>query len=172
MMFNVGDKVKVKENLKIEEQYNHCNFTNGMGKLRGKVFTIRKVELSPQWGVARYKMEGSDYYFSDGMLEKVENKQQEVINDINMFKTITSELCNTYQRKNADYGNSFAEQFNEYGMISSCIRLEDKLRRAKQLTKGVAKVEDEKLEDTLLDMANYAIMTVIELRKQHNTQEE
>ena len=45
--------------------------------------------------------------------------------DINLFEDITLEMRNTYERKNADYGNSFEEQLNEYGLISSCIRLED-----------------------------------------------
>jgi hypothetical protein len=70
----------------------------------------------------------------------------------------------TYFSKNADYGDSFGEQFKEYGEISAAIRLEDKLKRFKQLIKNPAQVKDESKIDTLLDMANYAIMTVIELQ--------
>ena len=77
------------------------------------------------------------------------------------------EICKTlieiYRKKNADYGDSFGEQFKEYGELSAAIRLEDKLKRFKQLIKNPAHVKDESKIDTLLDMANYAIMTVIEM---------
>lgn len=77
---------------------------------------------------------------------------------------ICNQLHDTYRRKNADYGDSFGKQFKEYGLTSSAIRLEDKFSRFKNLIKQQALVQDEKMEDTLLDMANYCIMTVIELQ--------
>jgi lipopolysaccharide biosynthesis regulator YciM len=79
--------------------------------------------------------------------------------------TICQNLNEVYKRKNADYGDSFGEQFREYGEISAAIRLEDKLKRFKQLINNPAQVKDESKIDTLLDMANYAIMTVIELQE-------
>lgn len=45
--------------------------------------------------------------------------------------------------------------------------LGDKLARFKSLTKsGVQEVKDESIRDTLIDLANYAIMTVLELDDQ------
>ena len=79
---------------------------------------------------------------------------------------ICHKLNNIYTAKNKDYGNSFGEQYQEYGITSSVIRLDDKMRRLKQITKNGAKVEGETIEDTLLDMANYAIMTLMELEGQ------
>lgn len=53
----------------------------------------------------------------------------------------------------------------EYERLQDCIRLEDKLNRLKALTrKGDAQVQDESVTDTMLDLANYAIMTVIEMQ--------
>lgn len=43
------------------------------------------------------------------------------------------------------------------------IRLEDKLRRYKQLIREAAEVKDESIIDTLLDLGNYSIMTIIEI---------
>lgn len=61
------------------------------------------------------------------------------------------------------YGDSFGRSFIEYGMTMPCIRLEDKLQRVKNLVRnGSAAVKDESIDDTLLDLANYAIMTLIE----------
>lgn len=80
-------------------------------------------------------------------------------------EAICQQLNDLYRRKNADYGDSFGKSFAEYGMVMPCIRLDDKLNRLKSLTcKGDAQVQDESVTDTLLDLANYAIMTVIEMQ--------
>lgn len=46
--------------------------------------------------------------------------------------------------------------------------MEDKLNRARTLDKVESEVKDEKIEDTLLDLANYAILAVIELKCKEN----
>lgn len=88
-----------------------------------------------------------------------------MINVDEHFK-ICKKLNDTYRRKNLDYGNSFSKQFKEYGITSSAIRIEDKFLRFKNLLKNEAQVKDETIEDTLLDLANYAIMTVMEMKNQ------
>ena len=46
-----------------------------------------------------------------------------------------------------------------------CLRVEDKLNRLKELVKGSQQmVNDESIEDTLMDLANYSIMALIEMR--------
>lgn len=94
-------------------------------------------------------------------------KEQEIYlpDNVKEFYKITQKMGEIYEKKNTDYGNSFSELFSEYGLTSSCIRLEDKLKRLKRLRTNENQVKDESIEDTLLDMANYAIMTVMELRK-------
>jgi hypothetical protein len=87
--------------------------------------------------------------------------------DTALHKTILDEIHDTYKRKNADYGNSFVEQYAEYGLLSAVIRLDDKMRRLKQLLKNKAQVRDESIRDTLLDLANYSIMTIMELDKKN-----
>ncbi len=71
-----------------------------------------------------------------------------------------------YERKNHDYGDSFHETFIEEGMAMARIRLSDQLNRFKALSRnGNQQVADESLRDTLLDLANYAIMTVMEMEE-------
>lgn len=83
-----------------------------------------------------------------------------------MFESITQNLAEIYKRKNHDYGDSFGKQYEQYGLVSSAIRLGDKYNRFVSLVeKGENLVKDETIEDTLLDLANYSIMTVIELRR-------
>ena len=74
-------------------------------------------------------------------------------------------LNETYAAKNADYGDSFHLTWVEEGAAAARIRLTDKLNRFKRLSRSrqEQQVADESLRDTLLDMANYALMTVLEL---------
>jgi len=100
-----------------------------------------------------------------------ENKQDEqclggVKWDVAEFEKITKKMFDTYKKKNADYGNSFDDLFDEFGMTSALIRMKDKYNRLKSITeKKDIQVKDESVEDTLLDLANYCILTVLKLRK-------
>lgn len=67
-------------------------------------------------------------------------------------------LASLLINKNRDYGNSVQEQFNEYGLTSILIRLDDKLRRLKNLKNHPQHVKDESLLDTMKDIAGYAIL--------------
>ena len=74
------------------------------------------------------------------------------------FEEITNKLNEIYTRKNKDYGNSFEKSCEEFGLVSPAIRMTDKLNRFKQLINSKPEV-DESIQDTLLDLANYAILT-------------
>jgi hypothetical protein len=80
-------------------------------------------------------------------------------------RELAEHIHRVFVAKNKDYGNSFEEQMDEYGDIAGLIRIEDKFRRLKQLSKQEAEVKDEAKRDTLLDMANYALMYVMWLDK-------
>lgn len=81
------------------------------------------------------------------------------------FEKITKEMLDIYKKKNSNYGNSFGEAFEKLGPISGITRLYDKMNRAIALTKGDNN-NYESLEDTFIDMANYAIMNLIEMKYQ------
>lgn len=75
---------------------------------------------------------------------------------------VCGELNVTYERKNADYGDSFAQSLDKHGLIASIVRMDDKLNRVTSLNNsGDIQVTDESLRDTVMDLANYAIMTVM-----------
>lgn len=82
-------------------------------------------------------------------------------------RMICDEINELYAKKNHDYGDSFAQSFREEGMAMVRIRLGDKFNRLKALTRGgEQKVADESIRDTLIDLANYAIMTVLEMEEE------
>lgn len=80
---------------------------------------------------------------------------------------ICKELNEIYAKKNADYGNSFGDTFQKLGLISAITRISDKYNRICNLAtknSNETKVKDETIEDTLKDLANYCIMTLIEMQ--------
>lgn len=79
---------------------------------------------------------------------------------------IVTGLNKLYAEKNHDYGNSFGETYQKLGIISALARISDKYNRLVSLVtkpKEKRKIKNESIQDTLLDMANYCIMTVIEM---------
>ena len=79
---------------------------------------------------------------------------------------IVTELNKLYAEKNHDYGNSFGETYQKLGIISALTRISDKYNRLVSLAtkpEEERKVKNESIQDTLLDLSNYCIMTVIEM---------
>lgn len=86
-------------------------------------------------------------------------------NNVSGHDRICAILREVYIKKNRDYGDSYAKSLTEHGLIAGVVRMDDKMNRLTSLTKVEnALVEDESIEDTLMDLANYAIMTVIWMR--------
>lgn len=77
------------------------------------------------------------------------------------FNDLTNEMNELYRKKNSDYGNSFDISLNKYGMIAALTRMSDKFNRLETLILNKSQqVADEKIEDTLMDLASYCVMTL------------
>lgn len=94
------------------------------------------------------------------------SKTETVTTDSTKFD-IHRDICDTlntlYRAKNADYGDSFA---NTRKVVSNAIlvRLNDKISRLNSLMRGnKQQVKDESIKDTLMDLANYAILELVEM---------
>ena len=85
--------------------------------------------------------------------------------DAETFRAITNKMCNTFEVKNSDYGDSFHKLFEECGMTYAYGHMAEKLERINSLRKNGAKVKGESMKDSLYDLANYAILTIMELEK-------
>lgn len=91
------------------------------------------------------------------------------MNRVKRHREICEKLNKIYEQKNHDYGNSFGETFEKLGIISAVTRLSDKYNRICSLatkSESERQVKDENIKDTLIDMANYAIMTIIEMENE------
>lgn len=86
------------------------------------------------------------------------------MNRLGIYQYILSNLEDTYKRKNSDYGNSVGDTYEKFGDISFLTRITDKYNRILSLAdKGeCGEVKDEALEDTILDLANYGLLWLVE----------
>lgn len=79
------------------------------------------------------------------------------------FAGVLGEMRELHDRKNHDYGDSFSKSYDEFGLVSAVVRMSDKMERLKTLCRKDALVAGESVRDTLVDLACYAVMTVVEL---------
>lgn len=83
---------------------------------------------------------------------------------IRRHKELCEQMNAVYTEKNKNYGDSFGISVKKYGMIAALTRISDKFNRLEQLILTRSEgTKDESLIDTLLDMSNYCLMTVMEL---------
>ena len=119
MKYKVGDKVRVRSDLKACEQYGANIATNSMEKLAGKIVTISRV------GYAHYLVDGMNYNWTDEMLEPVEEiSAEELVKIIGNICEVHNECgkcpflevrgeeyCVIGMGKNADKTLKIAEQW-------------------------------------------------------------
>lgn len=90
---------------------------------------------------------------------------------IDNYKRLQADMLQTFVDKDSDYGDSFGKTYEKYGIVSALTRMSDKLNRIDNLTAinsrdSSAKMKvDESIEDTLLDLANYAMLTYLQIHK-------
>lgn len=97
------------------------------------------------------------------------------------FKELLDRQADIVERKNHDYSGS-DNAFGNFEMISTftrggvtveegiLVRMIDKLQRASNLLRVEGKVKDEKLEDTLTDLAVYAnILNIYAIHRSRDT---
>lgn len=88
MKYKVGDKVKVRSDLKCKEYYDGVPFTYEMNRFKGMEFTIARVNYS-----GYYEVLETPYNFTDEMLESVEEMSAEEATKILGKICCESEVC-------------------------------------------------------------------------------
>lgn len=91
-----------------------------------------------------------------------EKRHQEICDYIHM---------DLYLPKNAAYGDSFHKLYSDLGIISAVTQISHKYNRLVNLAKDKnadTLAADESITDTLLDLANYCILTAMEIEREQN----
>ena len=80
------------------------------------------------------------------------------MNRTEQMKNIQKEGLELFKKKNADYGDAFAQ----FGAIGVLMRIEDKLKRGINISRSkIELIDDETIRDTLIDLHNYAAMGIM-----------
>ena len=159
---------KKKKKAKSDELSKHIIDGGSIG-LKDEAFgkRARKITLDNEGNPAGGAVFANGTMTPGALIGKHNPTIKEVPSNVKRHYDIVMGLNELYAKKNADYGDSFHDTYVEEGMAMARIRLSDKLNRFKSLTKsGNQQVNDESVRDTLLDLANYAIMTVIEMDRE------
>ena len=80
--------------------------------------------------------------------------------DYYRYSNILKRMDDTHTRKNNDYGDAAYQGYKKFGDYYFMVQLHNKYQRLESLTIGnkTQQVKEESIDDTLLDMANYAVM--------------
>lgn len=87
------------------------------------------------------------------------------------FKDLLDEMLETYEKKNADYGDSFKKTHLQFGEIAGLVRISDKVNRLISLSKKTPDSQNyESKRDTYMDLANYCLMQVMVMGETKSTE--
>lgn len=170
MKHKVGDKVRIKSLEWYEKNKNEDGiviteslcYVPEMAKYCGKEATVVEEVVVELPSYYRLDIDNQQWRWTDEMFEGTTSETENT--EPTSFRKLTDELADTLERKNHDYGNSFADLFKRYGMTYSVIHLAEKLGRIETLAKHPSKVDGESIKDSLKDLAGYCILTLKELQ--------
>lgn len=120
--------------------------------------------ISDEWVVPSLEDSESQQRCYNKLQNACSTLDKKPLDDRHPFQVITDNMFKTYMKKNTDYGNSFDQSLDKWGLSVAAIRLGDKLNRFESYVKNRKfAVKDEGVRDTLSDLATYAIMTIMYL---------
>nr|DAD86472.1 MAG TPA: Nucleotide modification associated domain 1 [Siphoviridae sp. ctsBB38]DAF99149.1 MAG TPA: Nucleotide modification associated domain 1 [Siphoviridae sp. ctOxh11] len=162
MEYKVGDVIRIKESIQAGEKYGECDVNEPMLKFRGAVDTIVDIDIDGDFYLAD---RNNPYSWNKDMIEPALTVNQAKMDRLHIYQYILNNLEETYKNKNNDYGNSVADTYEKFGNLSFLVRITDKYNRLLTLCNPNApeqKVKDEKIDDTILDLANYCLLWLVE----------
>ena len=173
MGYEIGDVVRIKNNLQEGEKYGELNVMDYMLPFRGTIDIIENIDKDGDYHLAN---NNNPYVWSKEMLEPVELKKEITfssdlksttpnISRLTIYQYLLNHLEEMYEAKNNDYGNSVADTYDKFGCVSFLVRITDKYNRLMTLCDPNAleqKVKDKKIDDTILDLANYCLLWLVE----------
>jgi hypothetical protein len=171
MEYKIGDLVKIRESIQAGEKYGECDVTDPMLKFRGIVGVIKSIDSD---GDFYLDIDNNHFAWNKDMVELVipieraastKELAQAKMDRLDIYEYILNGLEQTYKNKNNDYGNSVADTYEKFGDLSFLVRITDKYNRLLTLCNPNApeqKVKDEKIDDTILDLANYCLLWLVE----------
>lgn len=139
--------------------YNYNNekqFVTAIEEEEGNIFLVEEEDGSKS-KIHRHSLYPAEWIVINSPEQK---------SDPEMFTAILEQMEDTFNRKNKDYGNSFSDLYKEIGMPYAYGHIKEKINRIGSIMKnGKSEVLNESIDDSLLDCANYCVLTLIERKK-------
>ena len=127
MRFKVGDKVRVREDLVVDEKYGDLHLTKSMERFKGQIVTIEEVREEDR---TRYnlKEDNDKFWWSTEMLEPIEKERKEMnIEELNLeYKNKMDALMEEYKTKVkeiAEEEEAFIKEGQRYFAIDGTFEL-------------------------------------------------
>ena len=126
MKFKVGDKVRVREDLVVDEKYGDLHLTKSMERFKGQIVTIEEVREEDR---TRYNLKEDDnkFWWSTEMLEPIEKEKNNMnIEELNLeYKTKMDALMEEYKTKAKELaeGELFIREGQRYFVINDYFRI-------------------------------------------------
>ena len=129
MKFSLGDEVRVRKDLKVNEHYGETHFTAGMEKYKGM-----KTCICTQQADGSKLLEGArGWFFSDEMLEPCKDEPKELILGLGQLEETfqrvkrmlyIEEECQAWKNAEAkvEYDKNLKCHFLEFGRLTYCFR--------------------------------------------------
>ena len=174
--YEVGDRVQI-QSLEWYDNNKDCTgkvptspffFVARMARFCGMYGTIEDIKNAEESPTYKLDIDNGAYEWSAEMFVPASASTSVAITPAEYrkpFHQVLDEMKDLYKKKNKRYGNSFSKTYETLGLISAVTRISDKYNRLCALaTHPEIDPMDESIEDTLIDMANYCVMTIQELR--------
>ena len=128
MKYKVGDKVRVREDLVVDEKYGDLHLTKSMERFKGQIVTIEEVR-EEDITIYNLKEDDNKFWWSTEMLEPIEKERKEMnIEELNLeYKNKMDALMEEYKAKVkeiADEEEPFIEKGQEYFNINRYFEIE------------------------------------------------
>tara|TARA_R110002012_G_scaffold118703_2_gene267663 strand:+ start:442 stop:804 length:363 start_codon:yes stop_codon:yes gene_type:complete len=110
----------------------------------------------------------------DKIVTKTMSVEDEYPEMCKSFEVITEDMFELFKKKQADYGPTNigmgsrtveTDQDVQKSMIGLAVRMNDKIQRLMNLVLDRKEPNNESVDDTLIDIANYAVMAKIVIDK-------
>ena len=95
--FKIGDKVKLRDDLEVGEDYGEITFLRDMKDLQGKELTIDRISRQ-----GNYILKEGRFYYSEEMLEKINDTDDLLEFALNKFNMTKEELRREYENSKTE----------------------------------------------------------------------
>ena len=95
--FKIGDKVKLRDDLEVGEDYGEITFLRDMKDLQGKELTIDRISRQ-----GNYILKEGRFYYSEEMLEKINDTDDLLEFALNKFNMTKEELRRGYENSKTE----------------------------------------------------------------------